>query len=222
MSAPAAARLGADRDARGFIRGRLPLRVVPDVPEVRLHLADAASGLNLLARLAGADFRAPYWAYVWAGGAALARHLLDHPEVVAGRRVFDLGTGSGLVAIAARLAGAGSVEAVDIDPLALVAAELNAAANRLDVAVRPGDALTAPTPEADLVCAGDVFYDTGVARASMAFLERCRAAGAKVLIGDPGRNDLPRHRLRVVERYSVRDFGGRDMPTDGAVFSLAG
>ena len=222
MSAPASAPLASAPDVRGFISAQLPLSVVPDVPEIRLHLADAASGLRRLARRAGADFRTPYWAYVWAGGAALARHLLDHPGTVAGRRVFDLGTGSGLVAIAAGLAGASNVEAVDIDPLALVATELNAAANGVALSARLGGGAAddAPAPDADLVCAGDVFYDPAVARASMAFLERSRAAGVAVLIGDPARKDLPVERLRVVARYRVRDFGA-ETPSDAAVFSLA-
>lgn len=204
-----------------FIRARLPLRAVPDVPEVRLHLAEASSGLHRLADLVGDGFRVPYWAYPWGGGVALARHLLDRPEIVRGRRVLDLGTGSGLAAIAASLAGACEVVAADIDPLALVVAELNAEANGAAVSLQTGDPTTGAAPDVDVVCAGDVFYGPAVAKASLAFLERCRDAGVAVLIGDPWRADLPGARLRVIERYAVRDFGDGTKPTEAAVFALA-
>jgi predicted nicotinamide N-methyase len=207
------------QDARAFIRERLPLQPVPDAPEVRLRLAGPSSGLHRLAELIGEGFGSPYWAFAWAGGAVLARHILDHPELVSGRRVLDLGTGSGLVAIAAALAGARRVEAVDIDPLALVAAELNAEANGASVLARPADPAA---PDVDVVCAGDVFYDTALAAQSLPYLERCREAGAAVLIGDPWRADLPRDRLKLVGRRAVRDFGDGTRPVEAAVFTLAG
>jgi len=153
---------------------------------------------------------------------ALARRLLDHPDLVRGRRVLDLGTGGGLVAIAAALAGARAVDAVDIDPLALVAVELNAEANGAAVSPRLGDSAGREAPDVDLVCAGDVFYAPETARASIAILERCRDAGATVLIGDPWRVDLPAGRLRVIERYAVRDFGDGTQLTEAAVFTLDG
>jgi predicted nicotinamide N-methyase len=130
--------------------------------------------------------------------------------------VLDFGAGGGLVAIAAALAGAALVEATDIDPLALVAARMNAEANGVTLAARLGAAL----PNADLVCAGDVFYAPGAAAASLAFLEGRRAAGADVLIGDPWRADLPLSRLRLIEPCAVRDFGG-GKPIRAGVFTLA-
>ena len=154
---------------------------------------------------------APYWAYIWSGGAVLARYLSERPDIVAGRRVLDHGCGSGLVAIAAARAGA-TVLATDIDPLARAATGLNAIANDVFVTViAPGD----PMPLPDLVLAGDVFYDQKAARESLAALERYHAAGAKVLIGDPGRRDLPLHRLMPVATYDVPEFAasaGSEIP----------
>jgi predicted nicotinamide N-methyase len=209
-------------EAIRFVRTHLPLRPVADVTEVRLHLATAGSGLHRLADLVGDGFRAPYWAYPWAGGVALARHLLDRPELVRGARVLDLGTGSGLVAIAACLAGAREVDAVDIDPLAIAAAALNAEANGAALSPRLGDPTAEAVPDVDIVCAGDVFYGPEVAKASLAFLDRCHEAGVRVLIGDPWRADLPTRRLRVIERYAVRDFGDGASQTEAAVFALDG
>jgi len=204
-------------DVRAFIAARLPLQPPPDVPEVRLHLAEPRTGLHRLARQVGPSFGVPYWAFAWAGGVALARYVLDHPETVRGRRVLDFGTGGGLVAIAAAQAGAERVEAADLDPMALVAARMNADANGVVVATR----LRAGASDADLICAGDVFYDLSAARASLAFLDERRAAGARVLIGDPWRVDLPTSRLRLIEGCAVRDFGG-GKPIRAGVFTLAG
>lgn len=151
---------------------------------------------------------------------ALARHLLDHPEIVSGRRILDLGTGSGLVAIAAALAGARKVAAVDIDPIALAAARINAEMNGAVVSLRLGGPGASAPSDADVVCAGDVFYGRPVAKASLTFLTRCRVAGITVLIGDPWRTDLPTRRLRLIERYAVRDFGDRAKQTKAAIFEL--
>ena len=208
-------------DVAGFITRRLPLSEVPDVAQIRLHLAGASSGLHRLAELVGEEFRTPYWPYVWAGGLVLARHLLRHPELAAGRRVLDLGTGSGLVAIAASKAGASAVEAIDPDPVALIAARLNAAANGAEIDFRLGDTASDPPPEVDLVCAGDVFYEPVLAEAALAFLVRCREAGAEVLIGDPWRADLPSEWLEVLADDEVRDFGEGSGRTRAAVFTLA-
>lgn len=203
-------------DIRAFIRAHLPLSAVPAIPEIRLHQANAATGLSRLPTES-----TPYWAYVWAGGAALARHVLDHPEAVRGRSVLDLGTGSGLVAIAAAMAGAREAVAVDTDPHALAALSLNAAANGVAVKGMLAD-LTAGDPlPADLILVGDLFYDRDLAVRVTVFLDRCVASGAEVLVGDPGRTPLPRSRLRPLASYTVPDFGdGQRAMTPSTVFSF--
>lgn len=149
----------------------------------------------------------PYWAYGWAGGRVLARYIIDHPEVVQGRRVVDIGTGSGVVAIAAARAGALDVVAIDVDPLAVVAARLNARANDVAISVQHADALAAEVPDADLVTVGDLSYEAGLAKRLADFLDRCSAAGVGILVGDPGRKHLPIDRLSALARYDVEDFG---------------
>ena len=191
-------------NAAEFIRARLPLLPVPGIPEIVLHKAVPASGLG---RLAAEDeaFGSPYWAYYWLGGLALARFVLDRPEVVAGRRVLDLGCGSGLVAIAAMQAGAASVLAVDVDPYAVVATQVNAAANGVAVDALQGDLTEGSVPEVDLILAGDVFYDREPAARVTPFLARCRAAGIEVLVGDPRRAPLPVARLRGLADYAFAE-----------------
>lgn len=196
-------------DLEAFILDRLPLEPAPGVPEIRLHRAGPRSGLMRLAQ-ADPDFGSPYWARPWGGGLALARHVLDHPEIVAGKRVLDLGSGSGLVAIAAALAGAGAVRAVDIDPYAATATRLNAAANGVAVEVTQSDITGGDPPEVDLMLVGDLFYDPDLAERVERFLRRCLAAGIMVLIGDPFRTSLPTERLRVVAEYPVADYGDPD------------
>ncbi|HET6531242.1 MAG TPA: 50S ribosomal protein L11 methyltransferase [Actinoplanes sp.] len=157
---------------------------VPLAPEIRLHLADPDRGLF---DLAGGEYHSdqppPFWAFAWAGGQALARHLLDHPPVVAGRRVLDLATGSGLVAIAAARSGAAEVAVDDSDPAAVAAAHRNAAAN--------GVTLVAAVDRPDVLLAGDAFYTARVAGQMTARLLRARRAGARVLVGEPGRGYFP-------------------------------
>jgi predicted nicotinamide N-methyase len=145
--------------------------------------------------------RLPFWAYAWAGGQALARHVLDNPELVRGRTVLDLATGSGLVAVAAALAGAARVTANDVDPHALAATALNAHANGVTVTVLGGDLLDS-TPSEEVILAGDVFYERPLARRVMPFLER---AGGAVLVGDPERacSYLPRDRFQPAGRHMV-------------------
>jgi predicted nicotinamide N-methyase len=175
-------------------------------------------------RLAAADpdFGSPYWARPWGGGLALARHILDRPEVVAGRRVLDLGAGSGLVAIAAMLSGAKQVTAADVDSYAVAATRLNAAANAVTVETVLGDLTVGEPPlEVDLMLVGDLFYDPDLASRVLAFLERCVGAGIAVLIGDPWRASLPADRLKVVAEYGVADFGDPDgADRAAAVFEL--
>lgn len=158
-----------------------------------------------MSRLAG-DV-APYWAYGWAGGTVLARYVLDAPATVKGWRVLDLGAGSGIVAIAAMLAGATSVAAVDIDPNAIAAMALNAEANGVTVMTVADDVTSGPPPDVDLILAGDVFYHEDVAAKMALFLDRCHAAGIVILVGDPGRSPLPLGRLQPVTGYNVPDFG---------------
>ncbi|WDZ84235.1 class I SAM-dependent methyltransferase [Micromonospora cathayae] len=183
---------------------RLRLVPTPFVPEVRLHLAD--DPIVWWARMeaaAGHRLPAPYWASAWAGGQALARYLLDHPQLAAGRRVLDLATGSGLVAIAAALTGAARVRANDIDPYAVAATRLNAHANRVTVETTDLDLLDTDGGDADLLLAGDVFYSPPMADRVLSFLERVAARGADVLVGDPGRGHLPAGRLEVLTAYRV-------------------
>jgi predicted nicotinamide N-methyase len=153
----------------------------------------------------------PFWAFAWAGGLGLARYVLDRPEAVRDRDVLDLATGCGVVAVAAALAGAARVTVNDIDPLALAAAQVNALANDVRVHVLTGDLLDpvpAPDPDpdtdaADVVLAGDVFYDRDLGAGVLPFLQRAADRGARVLIGDPGRRYLPRSLLLPLARYDV-------------------
>lgn len=207
-------------DIEAFIRERLPLEPVPGVPEIRLHRAGPRSGLMRLAQ-ADPDFGSPYWARTWGGGLALARHVLDQPGTVAGQRVLDLGAGSGLVAIAAVLAGAHEARAADVDPYAVVATRLNAAANGVAVETVHGDLTAGDPPEVDLMLVGDLFYDPDLAARVEPFLRRCLAAGIAVLIGDPWRAPLPAQRLKVVAEYPVADYGDPAGATRAAaVFEL--
>jgi predicted nicotinamide N-methyase len=176
-------------DRPNFIRRNTRPLPVPLVPEVRLHLADDATELWAMteADLGAAELPPPYWAFAWAGGQALARHLLDGPGAVRGCRVLDFASGSGLVGIAAALAGAAAVEAADLDPFALEAIRLNAALNGVGVAPRGGD-LVGRDDGWDAVLAADVFYERGTAAAVTAWLRGLARRGARVLVGDPGRS----------------------------------
>src|SRR6202035_4557189 len=144
-----------------------------------------------------------FWAFPWAGGQALARYLLDHPTCAAGRAVLDLAAGSGLVAIAAAKAGAAAVTASETDPLAFTAIELNCAANGVTLEATVGDVLDGGASGTDLVLAGDAFYERPMAERLLPYLERARASGAVVLVGDPGRAYLPRDRFEAVASYDV-------------------
>ncbi|MFC3500317.1 class I SAM-dependent methyltransferase [Micromonospora krabiensis] len=203
-AAAALTELEREIDAPGGGLDRLRLVPIPFVPEVRLHLAeDAIVWWARMEASAGHALPPPYWASVWAGGQALARHLLDHPELAAGRRVLDLAAGSGLVAIAAALAGAAHVTANDIDPYAVAAVTVNARANQVTVAATGGDLLDSTDLGTDLLVAGDVLYDRELAGRVLPFLARAAEAGAEVLVGDPDRGHLPRGRLDSVATYPV-------------------
>ncbi len=189
------------------------------MPEISLHKAGPKSGLW---RLAEADkaFSTPYWAYHWGGGLALARHMLDRPETVRTRRVLDLGSGSGLVGIAAAKAGAAHVVAYDVDPYAQTATMLNARANSVVVEAMLGDITDGGPPDVEVVLVGDLFYEEGVAARVTRFLDRSLAAGIEVLVGDPWRAFLPRTRLELLAEYPGVDFGGVAAPevASNAVF----
>jgi len=190
--------------AAEFVLANSMLRPVPLVPEIRLHLGDDAFSLWEAAEreLGAPEQPPPFWAFAWPGGQALARYLLDHPDRVAGRAVLDLGSGSGLAAIAAAMAGASAVLASELDPFASAAIELNAAANRVPVAVT-GDVLDGAGEDAAVVLAADIWYERGLADRALALLRRARARGADVLAGDVGRAFLPRSALRELAAYDV-------------------
>ncbi|MBB3913007.1 class I SAM-dependent methyltransferase [Rhizobium fabae] len=207
-------------DPAAFIKANLQISPVPSIPEILLHQAGPASGLWRLAGRRQAD-PAPYWAYPWAGGAVLARHLLDRPETAAGRRVLDLGAGSGLVAIAAAKAGAMAVAAIDIDANAIAAIGLNAAINSVNIAAVAADITEASPPETDLLVVGDLFYDPALAVRVMGFLRRCQAASIEVLIGDPERAYLPQGELRRIATHAVADFGAGGGAAQAGVFTLS-
>ena len=147
----------------------------------------------------------PFWAAAWPGGQALARYVLDHPELVAGRSVLDLGAGSGLVSVAAVRAGATAVLASDVDPFALTAVAVNAERNDADGITVVGDVLGGEPPDVAVILAGDVCYDREMTDRVLPFLQAARDRGIEVLIGDPGRIYLPEDRLAALAVYAVPD-----------------
>ncbi|EIZ82818.1 methyltransferase protein [Methylobacterium sp. GXF4] len=196
----------APDDPLGFIQAHTRLLPVPYAPEIQLHVADEATELwqKTEEELQEIGLPPPFWAFAWAGGQALARYILDTVEVANGRRVVDFASGSGLVAIAAARAGAQSVVASDLDPFAVAAIGINAAANGVAAQIRPVSTdLLGTVPEADLVLAADVFYERDLAGAVTAWLTDLQARGRTVLIGDPGRTYLPRARLECLATYAV-------------------
>jgi predicted nicotinamide N-methyase len=197
----------ADR-LRAFVLANTELRRPDDVPEVRLHLARDLTSLwaRTEDELGRPGLEPPFWATAWAGGRALARYLLDSPDVVAGRSVLDLGSGSGLCAIAAALAGGaagGAVTAADVDALSMAAIALNAAANGVRLRRVHRDLLAAEPPDVELIVAGDVWYDRAMSERLLAWLRTARARGSRVLLGDPGRAYLPERGLEPLARYPV-------------------
>ncbi|NUT36574.1 MAG: methyltransferase [Hamadaea sp.] len=185
-------------DARAAVLAVARPRPVPLLPELLLH--QAAEGAKLFDGGYRSDVPPPFWAFAWPGGVALARHVLDFPEIVAGRRVVDLGSGSGVVAIAASLAGALLVRAADLDATARSAIELNAELNGARVEVVTG---AEPWLDTDLVVVGDGFYTAAVAEKMTAALLKASRAGADVLVGDPGRGFLPERLFTKVAEYDV-------------------
>jgi predicted nicotinamide N-methyase len=191
-------------DPQAFILENTDLMRPPHVPEIVLHLATEAHDLWLKTEedLEKIGLPPPFWAFAWAGGQGLARHILDHPETVAGKRVLDFASGSGLVAIAAKLAGASDVLAADIDPWAASAIALNATENGVVIRSTADDQI-GKVVGADVILAGDVFYDREFAAALIPWFTRLAGDGKLVLIGDPGRSYLPKDRLEQLAVYQV-------------------
>lgn len=191
-------------DAKAFIRANTRIVKVHDLP-LQMYQADELTPIWEATEkdLAAANVAPPFWAFPWAGGQALARYLIDHPEAVRGKRVLDLAAGSGLVGIAAALSGAAEVSANDIDPMCEAAVSLNAELNNVSIRYIAGNLLDAAPPDFDVIAAADVFYEQRPAQMFRAFLERCHASGITILAGDPGRTYFPRDAFRQAAEYSV-------------------
>jgi predicted nicotinamide N-methyase len=191
---------------RAFVLRNTHLRPVPGLEEIRVHLADEVLPLWRAVQIETHDPDAalPFWAFAWAGGLAIGRYLREHPEAVGGRRVFDVASGSGLCAIAAMRAGAAGVTGADIDAFAAAAIELNARANGRRITVLRRDVLDEEPPEVDVILAGDCWYDARLAERVLPWLQRARARGIDVLVGDPGRRYLPTDELVELASYDVR------------------
>jgi predicted nicotinamide N-methyase len=191
-------------DHAAFVLASTSVSTVPMVPEIKLYLGEDAISIweGTEAELGQRDQQPPFWAFAWAGGQALARYLLDHPDACSGRSVLDLGSGSGLTAIAAAAAGASSVLASELDPFAIAAIGLNAQLNDVPVATA-GDVLDGDGQPADLVLAADIWYERKLAVRALGLLRRAAARGATVLVGDVGRAFLPHEALRELAHYEI-------------------
>lgn len=191
---------------RAFILENTRVQAPPHAPELVLHLADEITPIWKLTEEALEDLGLPppFWAFAWAGGQALARYILDNPQIVAGKTVIDFATGSGIVAIAAMKAGAKGVLANDIDSFCQAAVSLNAGVNSVEISFTDRNLLDAPPPAAEVLLAGDICYEKPMAQAVMAWLAQGRAAGATVLIGDPGRTYFPKDGLVKLAEYQVQ------------------
>jgi len=192
-------------DRRRFILDNTRLQAPPHAPELRLHLADEITPIWRLTEeeLGDLGLPPPFWAFAWAGGQAVARYVLDNPDEVAGRRVLDFASGSGMVAIAAMKAGAANVLAADIDDFCAAAVALNAEANGVQVGYTPDNLLDADPPAVDVILAGDICYEKPLAEQVLAWLRLAHDRGARVLIGDPGRSYFPRSGLDRLAEYRV-------------------
>ena len=202
----AAARAALPRmPGHDFIFANTKLLPVPLVPEIKLHLAEESLPIweKTETELGAINVPPPYWAFAWAGGQALARYVLDHASLVAGRQVLDLGAGSGLAAIAAAKAGAAAVLAAEIDALAGLAIELNARANGVAVTTTEADLLAGAPPAAEVILVGDLFYERLLAERVLGLIEAAQARGGLILVGDPRRGYFPRHRFRLLAEYQV-------------------
>jgi predicted nicotinamide N-methyase len=191
---------------RAFVLRHTRLSPVPGLEGIRLHLADEVLTVWRAAQVETGDPEAalPYWAVAWSGGLAIGRYLREHPEGVAGRRVFDLGSGSGLCAIASMRAGAARAIGADIDAFAAAAIQLNARANGCRVGVVRRDVLDEAPPDVDIILAGDCWYEALLAARVTPWLRRAQERGIDVLVGDPGRRYLPADELIELARYEAR------------------
>jgi predicted nicotinamide N-methyase len=193
-------------DRKAFIRKNTTIASPPHTPELKLHLASEITPIWQLTEeaLSEMGLPPPFWAFAWAGGQALARYVLDNPDIVAGKAVIDFASGSGIVAVAAAKAGAARVLAADIDPYCGAAAELNARANGVSVESTDRDLLDRPPPAwARVILAGDICYEKPLAERVMAWLRAAKANATEVLIGDPGRSYFPRTGLIKLAEYEV-------------------
>jgi predicted nicotinamide N-methyase len=190
---------------RAFIVENTRLQSPPHTPELVLHLADEITPIWRMTEeaLAEIGLPPPFWAFAWAGGQAVARYVLDNPQLVAGKRVVDFASGSGMVGIAAMKAGAAHVLAADIDSFCEAALSLNAAANGVALDFTDADLLDAPAPAAEVILAGDICYEKPMAEKALVWLAAARDQGATVLIGDPGRSYFPREGLIKLAEYQV-------------------
>ena len=193
------------KDPAAFIRANTKLISPPLIPEIKLHLAEESVPIwqKTEDELGEINVPPPFWAFAWAGGQALARYILDNPGQLAGQTVLDLGAGAGLSAIAAKLAGAASVLAADIDAISLAAVGLNAAANGVNIATTADDLLATDPAPFGVVLVGDLFYERQLAERVAKFIDTAAKAGAIVLIGDPKRNYFPEGRFTRVAAYQV-------------------
>ena len=195
-----------ESEAAAFILENTRPLAPPLTPEVVLQLASESLPIWLKTEeeLGAMNVPPPYWAFAWAGGQALARYVLDHPRIVAGKSVVDVGAGSGLVAIAAARAGAQSVLALEVDQLAAAAIRINSTANRASVSVSSQDVLGgAPLPTAEVLLVGDVFYERDLADRVWRLIEAAQRRGTDVLVGDPRRSYFPAERFEQVKLYEV-------------------
>ena len=205
---------------RRFILAHAELKSPPLIPEITLYLAGdvmnlwtATKALDAARAAALEDLPPPYWAFAWPGGQALARYLLDTPSEVAGKRLLDFGSGSGLVAIAAAKAGAAHVRAAEIDPLARTAMTINAAANGVSFEIVPQDIIGSESAW-DTILVGDMCYEQPLANRLTQWLHKLAADGARILIGDPGRAYVPANVMSPLANYAVptsRDLEDREI-----------
>ena len=191
-------------DPTAFVLANTVVAASPLVPEIKLRLTSEITPLwhATEATLKETQLPPPYWAFAWAGGQALARHILDHPDLVRGRTVLDFGAGSGVVAIAAAMAGA-QVTAAEIDPFALAAIALNAALNEVAIAIERSDVIGREPAPWQTVLAGDMCYERPLAERLTEWLRSLATRGVAVLLGDPGRAYLPSDGLEALARYDV-------------------